>query len=232
MEKNENKININKTELGSLFDFIRLSSTPYYIRDNNSNFLYANKAGLYFLNIPESVNIEGKADHELPVDWAEFTEAFQKQDRMTEHSGQELNILSTQFYNFKNELEPYFCPKTPLFVSGNCIGTLGSASKVTFFSIPDFINKKKPFVLSSLPPCHHFTKRELQIIFFSLQKMSAKDIARAMNIAYRTVETMLTRIYGKAGVNSSRALFDYCKILGLDKYIPESFLKKGVFFFE
>ena len=49
-----------KNDFGSFIDFIDRSDIPYFIRDNESKFLYINKSGLFFLNIPSNFKIEGK----------------------------------------------------------------------------------------------------------------------------------------------------------------------------
>lgn len=160
----------DKKEFGLLIDFMNQSDIPFFIRDIESRFMYANKSCLYLLNITSNINVEGKLDEDLPVDWAEFSNDFKKQDRLTEYNGKSTSIITTQRYNFKADLQSYFSPKTPLYSKGECIGTVGFANKLKFISIPDFIEGKNPFVLSSSPPNKIFTDRELDIIFFSMQQ--------------------------------------------------------------
>ncbi|MBT9432672.1 helix-turn-helix transcriptional regulator [Candidatus Sodalis endolongispinus] len=73
-----------------------------------------------------------------------------------------------------------------------------------------------------------FTKRELEVIFWVQQRLSAKEIAKRLNISYKTVEIHLMNIYNKDGVHSLIQLIEYCKHTGLDKYIPLDFIRKGV----
>lgn len=219
-----------KNDFGSFIDFIDRSDIPYFIRDNESRFLYINKSGLFFLNIPSNFKIEGKLDKDLPVDWAEFSEEFQRQDRMTENLRKSSSIISTQLYNFKKEIEPFFCPKSPFYLGNECIGTLGSASKLKFISVPTFIDKRKPFVLSIYPPNNLFTKRELDIIFWLQQRLTSKEIARRLNISHRTVNNKVQIIYEKANVHSFIQFIEFCKCSGFDCYIPPAFINKGVQF--
>ncbi|WP_424141187.1 helix-turn-helix transcriptional regulator [Sodalis glossinidius] len=55
--------------------------------------------------------------------------------------------------------------------------------------------------------------------------MSSKEVAKIINISHRTVENNLQCIYNKVGINSVRALREYCTSNGITQYIPE-FLKK------
>lgn len=218
----------NQMNFGSLIDFIDKSNIPYFIRDNESKFLYANKAGLCFLNIPPEVNIEGKFDVDLPVDWVKFTGEFQQQDRITEDSGRATSVISTQLYNFKKQIEPYLCPKSPLYSGNDCIGTVGWANRLKFISMPNFVDTKKPFVLSPEPPNNLFSQRELDIIFFIQQRLSSKEIARRLKLSPKTVENKLQFIYQKVDVHSTIQFIEYCKQTGFDKYIPLRLMRKGV----
>lgn len=226
----KHKRNKKKSEFGSFIDFIDKSDMPYFIRDSNSRFLYVNKPGLFFLNIPKNFKIEGKLDKDLPVDWAEFSEEFQKQDRITEKIGKSSSIISTQLYNFKKEIEPFFCPKSPFYLGNKCIGTLGSATKLKFISVPGFIDKRKPFVLSTHPPNNLFTKRELDIIFWLQQRLTSKEIGKRLNLSYRTVNNKIQIIYEKVNVHSFIQFIEFCKYSGFDCYIPPAFIHKGIQF--
>lgn len=200
------------------------SDIPFFIRDIESRFMYANKSCLYLLNITSNINVEGKLDEDLPVDWAEFSNDFKKQDRLTEYNGKSTSIITTQRYNFKADLQSYFSPKTPLYSKGECIGTVGFANKLKFISIPDFIDGKNPFVLSSSSPNKIFTDRELDIIFFSMQRLTAKEISRKLDVSHRTIENKLQTIYNKIGINSVGQLIEYCKVNGFDNFIPSKYL--------
>ncbi|WP_041867195.1 response regulator transcription factor [Sodalis glossinidius] len=68
----------------------------------------------------------------------------------------------------------------------------------------------------------------MEIIFWARQKLAAKDIARRLNISYRTIKNRLRTIYQKIGVHSLSELIDYCYAAGLDSYIPSNFIRKGV----
>ncbi|MGL9773506.1 MAG: helix-turn-helix transcriptional regulator [Sodalis sp. (in: enterobacteria)] len=71
----------------------------------------------------------------------------------------------------------------------------------------------------------------MDIIFFAIQKYSAKAIAAALELSHRTVENRLCTIYSKVGINSLSALIDYCQATGLNHYIPHKRLREGVNFF-
>jgi DNA-binding CsgD family transcriptional regulator len=221
---------LQESNFGSLADFMDRSDVPCFVRDNDSKFLYINPPGLFFLNLPSNFKIHGKGDEDIPAGWASFTEQFKKQDRIAECSGKSSSIISIQLYNFKKEPEPFFCPKTPLYSGNECVGTVGYANKLMFISTPDFIDKKKPFVLSSQPPNDLFTKKELNVIFWMLQRLSSKEVAKRLNLSHRTVENTLQTIYQKANVHSFIKFIEYCKYSGFESYVPPEFIREEVNF--
>ncbi|HGJ5884667.1 helix-turn-helix transcriptional regulator [Arsenophonus sp.] len=73
-----------------------------------------------------------------------------------------------------------------------------------------------------------FTKRELEVIFWAQQRLTAKEIAKRLEICPSTIDSHIKSIYRKADVNSNAQLIEYCKHKGLDTYIPANFIRKGV----
>lgn len=110
------------------------------------------------------------------------------------------------------------------------MGILYTAKMFNFLSIFDFFSSLKPSVLTLNPPVNTFTDRELEIIFYAMQRMPAKEIAPRLHISHRTVENRLLRIYNKIGVSSVNELIEYCHNVGLNNYIPKKLLREGVDF--
>ncbi|CAJ0993771.1 helix-turn-helix transcriptional regulator [Sodalis praecaptivus] len=102
------------------------------------------------------------------------------------------------------------------------MGTFCYAKRFTFLSLWDFCKQLKPSVISLTPPDDTFNEKELDIIFFAIQKLSAKEIAAALTLSHRTVENRLCTIYSKIGINSLSALIDHCQATGLNHISPES----------
>lgn len=88
----------------------------------------------------------------------------------------------------------------------------------------------KPSVISLNPPVDIFTERELEIIFYAIQKISAKEIAAKLNISHRTIENRLFTIYNKIEVNSINGLIKYCHNVWLNNYVPKKLIREGVNF--
>ncbi|MFT4465524.1 MAG: helix-turn-helix transcriptional regulator [Sodalis sp. (in: enterobacteria)] len=77
---------------------------------------------------------------------------------------------------------------------------------------------------ATFEPGELFAQREWEVLFFTLHGLTAKDVARRLEIFNRTVENKLQDIYQKSGTHSARELAMYCRENGTDRYIPPSLL--------
>lgn len=90
------------------------------------------------------------------------------------------------------------------------------------------MNRSGKKVIKLHPYSEIFTKKELEIAFWSQQRLSAKEIARRLGISFRTVENRLGIMYHKLGVSGSTQFIEYCQSIGLDQYIPPNLIYNGV----
>ncbi|EPS8491639.1 helix-turn-helix transcriptional regulator [Yersinia enterocolitica] len=226
---NAKKLIVESLNSLPLISIMEYSNEPWVIRDCESRYVYVNQAGLDFLSLPADFDIEGRLDNECPADWAEFAEQYQANDRKAEKSGKRVAIISTHFYGRDKILEPYYLPRFPIYNKvGECIGTLTNASKLNFISLSQYIGRRTPSVLTLTPPTDLFNEKELEIIFFILQPMTSKMVAKRLSLSHRTIENKLRLIYEKSGVRTINMFREYCGHLGLDLYIPPKFVKPCV----
>ncbi|HDL7956370.1 TPA: PAS domain-containing protein [Yersinia enterocolitica] len=212
-----------------LISIMEYSHEPWVVRDCQSRYVYINQAGLDFLSLPPDFDIEGRLDDECPADWAEFAAQYQENDRKAEKAGKRVAIISTHFYGRDKILEPWYLPRFPIYnKSGECIGTLTNTSKLNFISLSQYVNRNTPSVLTLTPPTDLFNEMELEVIFFILQPMTVKMVAKRLFLSHRTVENKLQRLYEKAGVGSLNMFREYCGNIGLDLYIPPRFVKPNI----
>lgn len=110
----------------------------------------------------------------------------------------------------------------------NIIGIVGHGRAVDAPQLLYYINRLKKMTIQFDAPNDLFTPRELEIIFWAQQRLTAKEIAKRLDLSPKTVENRLSLIYEKADVHSIIRLIEYCKHTGLDSYIPSDFIRKGV----
>jgi len=204
---------------------------PWGIKDICSNHIYMNKAARRYTNTPENFVVEGKLDHEFPTEWSELADDLREHDRLTASMFQRVTVIETHYWNGNSYISPYISEKIPLFNNyGVCIGTLWNAKKVQAHSPLIYINQKKPSILSTELSLQIFKPKEMYVIFLLLQNLSCKEMARVLNVSPRTIEARLAIIYQKTNVHSMHQLKEYCLSVGLQNYIPESLLSKGIQF--
>ncbi|AHF77876.1 Putative transcriptional regulator, PAS and GerEdomains [Sodalis praecaptivus] len=219
---------LDKLSIKTMLDH---ASIPWAIKDTESRYIYMNKRCMDFLNVPKDFDYEGKKDSEFPCEWAAMESEYTAQDRKAELSQDGAEIISISHYWRERIFEPYYSPKFAVRNKDNeILGTVYYAKKFNYVSIGDFFNDLKPSVISLTPPTDLFTERELEIIFYAIQRVSAKEIAPKLFISHRTVENRLLRIYEKSDTNSINGLIEYCHNVGLNNYVPKKLLREGVNF--
>lgn len=126
-------------------------------------------------------------------------------------------------------MPPYYFDKYPLYDKKHkeCVGTIFHARPVENASLQGkilFNCEPGYFLFYALDPI--FTTGDLDIIFYVLQRMSSKLIARFLSLTPKTIENKIQIIYEKAGVHSSYKFINYCQKKSLDRYLPQKILKQ------
>ncbi|QTF06997.1 helix-turn-helix transcriptional regulator [Brenneria izadpanahii] len=223
---------LSKTDyIRNLITMMECLNEPWGIKDLESRHVYMNKAAYLYTNTPLHFSIEGRFDNEFPASWAELSDDFQEHDRRTENSKKCVAVIETHYWYGKKNLTPFISEKIPLFNEDKvCIGTIWNARPFNTLSPLIYINQKKPTTLSTELTTEIFTQSELDIIFLILQRLSNKEIAKKMNISHKTIENRIYNMYQKAGVHSLNQFEEFCHHLGLDNYVPNSLIEKGIQF--
>ena len=206
-------------------------SEPWGIKDPESRHLYMNKAAYLYTNTPQKFNIEGQLDSDFPASWAECEEALIEHDRRTLASNGRVAVIETHYWFGQKSLTPYVSEKIPLHdAAGEFIGIAWNAKLLDTMSPLKYITQQKPGVLTTEVSNNLFTRSELDTLFLMLQRLSTKEIARIYNLSHRTVENRIYNIYQKAGVHTLSQFEEYCRQAGLDNFIPDRLIEKGIQF--
>lgn len=223
---------------GNITDYIRNLITmmecldePWGIKDLASRHVYMNKAAYRYTNTPLKFDIDGRFDDEFPASWAEMSDDFQEHDRRTENSLQRVSVIETDYWYGSKTLLPFVSEKIPIFDANQvCIGTMWNARPLNTLSPLIYINRERPSTLKTELTTSIFTKSEMDIVFLILQRFSNKEIAKRMNVSYKTIENRVYNMYQKAGAHSLNQFEAFCHHLGLDNYVPPSLIEKGIQF--
>lgn len=202
------------------------SNEPWWVKNNQSRFVYANRRLINLLSLPDLYDIDGRFDGELPSPIHEFEIQIHAHDRMVEKERERISSIGIQKYNHLDYLQPWYSEKVPLMnESGEVLGVICHARPVEAIFLTRLAKIKMPTTLVFNPPNGLFTDKEWEIIFYTCQLFTPKMIERAIGVSNRTVEDTLGRIYKKADVGNKRGLIDYCIENGFNNFIPQSIFK-------
>ncbi|MGV7961815.1 LuxR C-terminal-related transcriptional regulator [Photorhabdus tasmaniensis] len=218
-------LDVHSKSFDAIISYMENSNDVWVIKDNESRFIYANNTMICYSGLPKNFNIEGRLDGECPAPWSEFENIIQANDNNVMTSQKTIPVLHTFTYvGRKKIIQPFLVNVTPIMKDGKCIGIVSHGKKLQIYSMYHFENNRHPDSLTFGTPTDLFTDREFDIVFFALQSLSAKGIARKLDISYRTVQTRLQIIYQKIGINSLSQLKEYCRVRGYDNYAPTRFI--------
>lgn len=226
----QNSIKRYSSSPQSLISFMEHSEEHWFIKDTESRYIYMNNAALSYFNVPSGFSMEGRLDKEVPLQssqdlWPELVE----HDKNVIEKNKMLSAIEIHYYGKSNNQVPHLCNKSPLYDDKNqIIGLVCHGRAIEIPTCLYYMNRLNRKTIQFDAPNDTFTKRELEVIFWAQQRLTAKEIAKRLDISYQTVEGHLKLIYKKADVHSIFQLIEYCKHTGLDRYIPTDFIRKGV----
>ncbi|MEJ4045562.1 helix-turn-helix transcriptional regulator [Erwinia sp. SLM-02] len=219
------------SNLSALIAMMEHLAEPWGIKDSESRHLYMNDMAYRYTSTPKEFAVEGKLDSEFPAAWAECEDELIEHDRRTEASHGRVAVIETHYWFGQDSLTPYVSEKIPLYGDGGVfIGVAWNARLLDTLSPLKYITQQKPGVLTTEVSTDLFTRSELDTLFLLLQRLSTKEIARIYNLSHRTVENRIYSIYQKAGVHTLNQFEEYCRHAGLDNFIPDRLIEKGIQF--
>lgn len=83
------------------------------VKDNKSQFIYANKKYHQLLALPDGFSVEGRLDGELPASTSEFQTEFQAHDRKVELLKDRVTSLEIHTFGGKTYVQPWFLINIP-----------------------------------------------------------------------------------------------------------------------
>ncbi len=218
-------LNIAANSFDELISHIEHSDDFWLIKGNDLTFAYMNQIAKYYCDLPENYDVEGRLIGEMPVIYAEHQDVIHTFEDMVKAASKLSTCMANTKYGGKNKyVQPFMGTTSPLFKDDKIFGIITRCRKLDFFTPDHFINNRPPDTIQFGNPSELFTDREFEVVFYTLQRLSAKEIARRTGITPRGVETHLHNIYMKAGIDNRNQLITLCRDKGYDRYVPEKFL--------
>jgi DNA-binding CsgD family transcriptional regulator len=100
------------------------------------------------------------------------------------------------------------------------LGTFFHAHESLFLSPLEYVDNIQPYTVTTEKPSKLFTAKEWEVLFFTIHRLSSKEMARRLDISRLTVESYLKTIYAKVNVHSACQLRAFGKSKGFERYIP------------
>ncbi|MEN5016639.1 PAS domain-containing protein [Erwinia sp. Eh17-17] len=211
-----------------LIRFWEGSNEPWIVKNNTSQFVYANKRMHDFIGLPKAFRMEGRYDGELPLAMHEFEPQFQAHDRRVEKVKDRVTSVEVHEFDRRDFLQAWYSEKFPIIDDdGTPLGVIAHCRPVESLFITRLSKIKIPTSLMFTPPTDVYTEKEWEVIFYTCQSFTPKMIEKAIGIPNRTVEDTLSRIYRKSGVGNKRGLIDYCIEHGFNNFIPQSIFQSS-----
>jgi len=218
-------IDIRSKDFGAFISYMQNSNEYWYITDHENRCIFINNYGFHYSGLPKGFNPEGKLASECPAFWSEFADVIQANHKNVMDSQQTIPTLMTCIYGGREKLvETFISEVTPLIENGQSIGVVGRAKKLEIFSMYHLEQDRCPTSLQFGNPTDLFTDREFDVVFYAIQSLSAKEIARRLAISPNTVKKYLLSVYEKIGVSALSQLIEYCRCHGYDNYAPSRFM--------
>ncbi|NHB92940.1 helix-turn-helix transcriptional regulator [Photorhabdus cinerea] len=197
------------------------SPDAWFVKDNESRFIYANTVFIKANKLPENFDVVGYTDEQLPTPVNGFSHHFKEHDRHVLKCMQRISSIGTYPQGNGQRPKSYFCEKYPLMDENNqCMGIICHAKEVEHFTVSHYMKNSTPISISSRPPNDILKEIEWIMIFLFCCGINNKDMANEMHMSCRTVEKYFENIYEKLSVSSTMELRSLCKENGYDLYVP------------
>lgn len=210
-----------------------LHHEPYFIKDLDSRFVYANLAMAKLVSVKSPDTIIGRLDNEVQskvFDNESSVIQWQTQDQKVRCSLKPLTHLEIHRGSIEH---PFINRKIPLYNDSNeCIGVACYMKNLEVFSLNDLLKNRAPGSLLLSKPDNYFTEKECEIIFLKLQGMTSKDVGKVLNLSGKTIDNRLNILYSKAGVSHFDEFFEFCRNRGYDCYLPTKFISSKIINFD
>jgi DNA-binding CsgD family transcriptional regulator len=198
-----------------------------WTKDINSIYTNMNDEATEVFGFSNVKNSIGKSDHQIPCAMSDYATIFQEEDRKVMATKKKIQFLE-MVPCATGDWKIFMVTKSPLLVSNKIAGTLGHCVNVTnAFSKLGMISSPLTKNSTTFPILNeayeeHLSQRQRECLFFLLRGKTAKEIAKVLNISYRTVEFHINEIKTKFNCQKKSELIELAYERGFFNLIPNS----------
>lgn len=190
------------------------------------------------LGCQSSDEMIGRTDHESHSPIAELADTLVAEDKMIVDSQCKSTFIKSLQFKRTEKPKIYLLEKTPLLNQDHEITGIAGMGVEIPDSHPAFrmlllwnhtLYNDKPtqfsFEIGAFTGSHmKLTEREDQCLFFTLRGKTSKEIAKILNISYKTAERHIENLKNKTQTKTKSQLIEKCLSEGLGSVLPKSLL--------
>ena len=208
MNQFKNSVLAIDTEIEAFFKSVPVSA---YCKDTKGKYLEVNDLFLYTSTYAKASDIVGQTDSELH--WNNQAHILMQNDKKIIHSNKP-DIFIENAISLEKKIRYFLSYKIPLLNRfGKTIGVIGSSFLLDDInSIGDFLKKSgfhlnyDPATLSNAQKHQELTPRQIDCLSLLVKGMTAKQIAKILNLAPKTIENHFAIIRDKLNCHSRHEL--------------------------
>lgn len=222
-------------------EFIDQVPGLFLVMDLKSRFIAANKTALKWSGFKSYDTMESQTYYNMPCKVAEQHENFVNQDEVTRERNNPVRILGYYCYA-NNDWKILFGEKYPIKNKNNeIIAAVSHFNDITNYNLIDLskilnittdkslikIHRKQVgYILENTYPNLPLSQRQCECMFFLLRGKTSKEIAKILNLSFRTIEGYIAQIKYKLNCSTKSEIIEKAITDGYINIIPNTLLEE------
>ena len=212
----------------------------FTIMDTLSRFVLANTPALRLIGHSHLSQVQGSTYHSMPSAASENAEEFIREDSRVTQANITLKILSFQCPE-RGDGTVMLGEKSPVIINNKTLGVATNFIDISDLRLVDlarfllksdshfYSKNKKPFQYSFVLDTHYrnysLSERQSECLFLLLRGKTSKEMAKILDLSYRTVEGYINEVKIKMQCDSKPMIIEKSISEGLLNFIPESLME-------
>lgn len=231
-------------KLPQFHDILDNLSAIVYTTNLNSQFDWLNVQAAHLTGYSNRDSAIGCRYHDLRCSAVEFADTFEKQDKQVIDSGVAQKYLALVNYS-ENKYQMLMGEKSPIYTKDkeligiyshfidipqqSLINHFFIASNEKLINYSPVTNKQFVYHITKQLQSEKLTPRQIEILYFLLRGLSAREIGICLHISRRTVEDHINNLKALFFVNKKSSLISIALEKGYGNIMPDSLFLNAVY---
>ena len=205
------------------------------VMNEKSKFIYANNYTAKLFGYKNVDELLGNDAYDIRCRAVECADSFIQQDTYVVQNNHKLTMLDIHGYADHKETV-FLANKTPFIQNEKIVGSICQCTNLQ----PEFLGRiagcliksdekyykksqksERTYTVDNILTMSGLAKRELDCVFYILRGKTMKEIAKILNISWRTVESYVFRIKAKWNCETKKQIIEYGLLNGYLNYVPQ-----------